>query len=143
LDEMNLYETLVSEHKKGTIVLGTIQGDIHDIGKSVFKNAAVLSGFDVIDLGVDVSSQMFIDAIYTHHPDILGISIVLTDVVKNAVATLERIKNEKFEDLKIIIGGVAANALKDAFPHIDACTNNVLQGLEICSNMVKCHEKKH
>lgn len=143
LDEMNLYDTLVSEHKKGTIVLGTIQGDIHDIGKSVFKNAATLSGFNVIDLGVDVSSELFIDAIYTYKPDILGISIVLTDVVKNAVATLEKIRGEGFKNLKIIIGGVAANSLKDAFPDIDACTNNVLQGLELCSNMVKCHEKKH
>jgi methanogenic corrinoid protein MtbC1 len=67
----------------GTVMLGTIQGDIHDLGKSLFSLLLKCHGIDVIDLGVDIPPEVFLQKAKEHQPDIVGISCVLTNSVDN------------------------------------------------------------
>ena len=143
LEELSLAENLKSEEKKGLMVIGTIEGDVHDIGKSIFKNEVSMSGFDVIDLGVDVPPEVFVQAIEEHAPDIVGISIIMTEAINNAKRTVDKIREKVGADLDIIIGGVATNLKIAQFIGADAYSNNVLNGVNICLRMVNGDGKKY
>lgn len=101
-----LKETDVSEKKKGKILLGTVAGDIHDIGKDVVKFMLDANGFDVLDLGVDVPVDKFVESMKDYKPDVLALSGFLTltfDVMKE---TIQKIKDAGLrESVKIMIGG--------------------------------------
>ena len=94
----------------GTIVIGTVKGDLHDIGKNLVVMMLESAGFNVIDLGVDVEPEIFIEAINENNPDILGLSALLTTtmpMLKKTVETVEESGNR--EKLKILIGGAPVN----------------------------------
>ncbi len=102
-----------------------------------------MSGFDVIDLGVDVPPEVFVQAIEEHAPDIVGISIIMTEAINNAKRTVEKIREKVGADLDIIIGGVATNLKIAQFIGADAYSNNVLNGVNICLRMVNGDGKKY
>jgi 5-methyltetrahydrofolate--homocysteine methyltransferase len=90
----------------GTIVLGTVQGDIHDIGKNIVKSFLQSANFRVIDLGVDVAPEKFIDAINTYNAPIVALSGLLTLVYDSMKKTIEAINQAGLRDqVKIMIGG--------------------------------------
>jgi corrinoid protein of di/trimethylamine methyltransferase len=96
--------------KISTIVMGTVKGDIHDIGKTMVKIFLVAENFRVIDLGVDVSPEEFMKAIEKYNPEILGLSALLTTTIKEQRKTIETLKDKGIRDkLKVIIGGAATN----------------------------------
>ncbi|MCS7111453.1 MAG: corrinoid protein [Ignisphaera sp.] len=91
---------------RGRIVIGTVEGDIHDIGKSIVASLLEASGFEVIDLGVDVPPQRFVEAIREYTPDIVGMSTLLSTTMLKQKETIEMIKQAGLRDrVKIIIGG--------------------------------------
>ena len=90
----------------GKVVIGTVKGDLHDIGKNLVVLMIKSAGFDVIDLGVDVESEVFVEAIRENKPDIVGLSALLTTtmpMMKQAIESIEESGLRK--GLKIIIGG--------------------------------------
>ena len=90
----------------GRIVFGTVQGDIHDIGKTMVSMLLRARGFDVIDLGVDISAGQFVDAIKKYEPDILAMSALLSSTqleMKNVVKALEEAGLR--DQIKVMIGG--------------------------------------
>ncbi len=90
----------------GTVVIGTVQGDLHDIGKKIVAMMLEAAGFTVIDLGVSVSPEDFIEAIREHNPQIVGFSALLTTTMNMQWQTLKQITSEGMrEDLKIFVGG--------------------------------------
>ena len=94
--------------KFGTVVLGTVKGDIHDIGKTMVKTFLVAENFRVIDLGVDVSPEDFIKAIEKYNPEILALSALLTTTVAEQRKIIEILKDKGIRDkVKVIIGGAA------------------------------------
>jgi methanogenic corrinoid protein MtbC1 len=94
----------------GTVVMGTVFGDIHDIGKSMVSTLLVTDGFEVIDLGVNVEAKRFIEAIRKHKPDILGMSALLTPFVSEQKKVINILKEEDLRDkVKIMVGGGALN----------------------------------
>ena len=96
--------------KIGTVVLGTVKGDIHDIGKTMVKTFLVAENFRVIDLGVDVAPEEFIKAIEKYNPEILALSALLTTTVTEQRKIIETLKDKGIRDkVKVIIGGAAAN----------------------------------
>jgi 5-methyltetrahydrofolate--homocysteine methyltransferase len=97
-----VYET------KGKIVVGTVAGDLHDIGKNLVKMLLESSGYEVDDLGVDVGTDKFIQAIEAHQPQIVGLSALLTTTMASMVETVKTIK-EKYPTMKVIIGGAPIN----------------------------------
>lgn len=90
----------------GKIVIGTVQGDLHDIGKNLVGMMLEGAGFQVIDLGTDVPPDKFIEAVKTHHPDIVGMSALLTTTMVNMEKTIRAFEASGIRDqVKIIIGG--------------------------------------
>ena len=77
----------------GKVVIGTVKGDLHDIGKNLVKMMLEGVGFEVIDLGVDVSAEKFLQAIWEHQPDFVGISSLLTTTMKemSCIDTLKKL----------------------------------------------------
>jgi corrinoid protein of di/trimethylamine methyltransferase len=91
---------------RGRIVIGTVEGDIHDIGKSIVASLLEAAGFEVIDLGVDVSAQKFIEAIRQYNPDIVGMSALMTTTMLKQREIIEAIKQANLRGkVKIIVGG--------------------------------------
>ena len=119
--------------KMGAIVLGTVHGDLHDIGKNIFKNMVEIAGFEVYDLGIDQSPEAFVEKIKEVKPIIVGMSGVLTLALDSMKDTVEAIKAAGLRDsVKIIIGGNPVT--KEACEQIgaDAFTTNAAEGVKIC-----------
>jgi len=90
----------------GRVVIGTIKGDLHDIGKNLVSMMLEGGGFEVIDLGTDVSPEKFASAVREHNPDIVGMSALLTTTMihmKDAIEAIDDIGLKK--QVKILIGG--------------------------------------
>jgi methanogenic corrinoid protein MtbC1 len=110
------------QKKLGTVVFGTVEGDIHDIAKDIVEFMLEVNGFNVVDLGVDVPAAKFVEAVKEHKPQVVGLSGFLTlayDPMKN---TVQALKDAGLRDsVKIMIGGgqmddqVAAYAKADAY----------------------------
>lgn len=99
----------------GKVVIGTVKGDLHDIGKNLVKMMMVGAGFEVIDLGVDVSPEKFIAAIEDNHADIVAISALLTTTMTNMKAVIDAITEKGLrEHVKIMIGGAPVT---ESFAH--------------------------
>jgi len=90
----------------GRVVMGTVSGDIHDIGKNLVCMLLEGAGFEVIDLGTDVSPEAFITACKEHSPDVLGMSTLLTTTMPVMSDTIQAIESAGIRDgIKIIVGG--------------------------------------
>ena len=116
----------------GTVVVGTVKGDLHDLGKNIFINYARSAGFNMIDLGIDVSTQKFIDAVKAHNPLALGMSCLLTSTDMEIGKVVEELKNQNLRDkVKVIIGGAALTEqfAKDA--GVDAFAPDAVTGTDI------------
>jgi methanogenic corrinoid protein MtbC1 len=92
----------------GKVVAGTVAGDIHNIGKSIFCTLLSAEGFDVVDLGVDVSVESFLKAIKEHEPDIVAMSALLTITSAEQKNVIEALEKEGIRDgIKVVVGGAA------------------------------------
>jgi corrinoid protein of di/trimethylamine methyltransferase len=90
----------------GLVVIGTVLGDVHDIGKTMVSTLLSAAGFEVFDLGVDVSAERFIAAVKEHKPDILAMSALMTMTAAEQPKIIEGLKKEGLRDkVKIMIGG--------------------------------------
>lgn len=95
-----------SSEKTGKIVLGTVFGDLHDIGKNIFRSMAEAAGFEVYDLGIDQPVSAFVEKVREVKPDIVGMSGVLTPALTSMKDTVDGLKAAGLRDqVKIIIGG--------------------------------------
>jgi methanogenic corrinoid protein MtbC1 len=90
--------------RKGTVVIGTVAGDLHDIGKNLVSMMIEGGGWEVVDLGVDVSTEKFIESIEQYPGCILGLSALLTTTMVNMEQTVREIK-AKHPDTRVLVGG--------------------------------------
>lgn len=96
---------------QGTVAIGTVRGDIHDIGKTMVSMLLVANGFRVIDLGVDVPASAFLDAVREHRPDILAMSALMTVTAPEQKRVIEGLWEEGLhEQTKVVVGGGAITA---------------------------------
>jgi len=94
----------------GKVVIGTVEGDIHEIGKTLVATMLAANGFEVYDLGVDVSAQAFVDKVREVDADVLGLSALLTTTILNQETVILTLKEAGLRDrVKVIIGGVPAS----------------------------------
>lgn len=90
----------------GTIAIGTVKGDLHDIGKNLVKMMLEGAGFEVIDLGIDVSVDKFVEAVKEHKPNIIAMSALLTTTMVNMPEVIKALEAAGLrEKVKIMIGG--------------------------------------
>lgn len=96
---------------KGTMILGTVRGDIHDIGKTLVKIIVQGGGFKVIDLGINVASEKFIQEIKNQNAQVLGLSALLSTSMLEMGNVIQRLKDEQLRDkIKVIVGGAPVTA---------------------------------
>lgn len=95
--------------RRGTFIIGTVAGDLHDIGKNLVSMMIEGSGWDVIDLGVDVKSEQFMEAVESNPNAVLGMSALLTTTMESMEKSVRQIR-ESYPDLKIMVGGAPLNS---------------------------------
>jgi len=94
----------------GRVVLGTVEGDVHDIGKSLVEAILVANGFEVIDLGIDVPAETFVEKVMELKPDVLGLSALLSTTKIEQGRVVKALRKASLRDcVKVIIGGAAVD----------------------------------
>jgi len=117
----------------GKMIVGTVEGDLHDIGKNLFASLARAAGFEVADLGVDVKTDDFAKSVRKQKPDILGMSALLTvtlSSIEGVVAALEKSKLRK--SIRVIIGGAAVTSQYGKKARVDAAADSAVEGVNRC-----------
>lgn len=90
----------------GKIVIGTVKGDLHDIGKNLVAMMLEGAAFEIVDLGVDVSPEKFLDAVKTHQPQLVGMSALLTTTMPGMKTTIDALKTAGLRSsVKVMVGG--------------------------------------
>jgi 5-methyltetrahydrofolate--homocysteine methyltransferase len=129
--------------KIGTMVVGTVKGDIHDIGKNLTSMMMEGAGFEVIDLGVNNSVENFMAAIETHKPDILGMSALLTTTMPYMRVVIEALKEAGIrQELIVLVGGAPLN---DDFAEdigADAYCRDAAVGVETAKKFMQLRREK-
>jgi len=121
----------------GKVIIGTVAGDIHDIGKNIVVFMLDMAGFEVYDLGVDVSSQRFVDEIKKTGATILGLSGFLTLAFDSMKETVEAIKNAGLRNrVKIIIGGGQINEDISKYTGADAYGKDAIAAVNIAKRWI-------
>ncbi len=95
----------------GTIILGTVKGDLHDIGKNLVGMMAEGAGFTVVDLGVDQSAEQFIAALREHDAGILGMSALLTTTMPYMKVVIDALQEEAMDHVKVCVGGAPVSEM--------------------------------
>lgn len=96
----------------GKVLMGSVQHDVHDIGKDIVIMMLRGMGFEVVDLGVDVPPDRFVKAITEHKPQVVGMSVLLTTCFKSVIQTTEAIRQAGLRDgVRLMVGGAAASEL--------------------------------
>jgi 5-methyltetrahydrofolate--homocysteine methyltransferase len=118
--------------RQGKVLIGTVKGDIHDIGKSIVSFMLDVNGFDVRDLGVDVAPQKFVEAIRDFRPQVIGLSGFLTLAFDAMKDTIEAIKAAGLRDgVKIMIGGGQISEQIKDYAGADAYGRDAMAGVSL------------
>ena len=121
----------------GTVVMGTVKEDIHDIGKDIVVTILKCNGFTVIDLGVDVAYETFVQAIKEHNPRIIGLSCLLTSAFDNMKGTIVAIEEAGLrEGRTILIGGGPTDEKVKDYVRADGVCKNAQEAVETCKKIV-------
>ncbi len=121
----------------GKAVIGTVQHDVHDIGKDILIMMLRGVGFEVIDLGVDTPPEKFVEAIRQHQPAVVGLSLLLTTCFKSVTATVEAIKEAGLRDsVTILLGGAAASEMLKDNTGCDFYGKTAVDGMKFACGVV-------
>lgn len=124
--------------KLAKVVLGTVAGDIHDIGKNMVKTMLTVSGFEVIDLGTDVSAAQFYASAVSEKPAVVALSSCMTTTIPGMIDTIELFKSKGLLDkLKIVVGGGSMNPeLAESFGSCTYGGRNAFEAAQILKTVV-------
>ena len=132
LDLLSQKMTLSTSSGRGTIVVGTVAGDLHDLGKNIFITYSKSAGFDIVDLGVDVPVQTFVSAVKDHNPVALGMSCLLTTTAPEIEKVIQALENDQLRNVvKVIIGGAALTESFASEVKADAFAPDAVTGIDI------------
>jgi len=121
----------------GKIVMGTVKGDLHDIGKNLVGMMCEGAGFEVIDLGFNVDPEKFIEAVKQHQPDIVGMSALLTTTMRAMAQTIKAIEEAGLRDkVKIMVGGASVDAAFAERIGADGYGSNGPAGTDLAKKLV-------
>jgi 5-methyltetrahydrofolate--homocysteine methyltransferase len=121
----------------GKVIMGTVAGDVHDIGKNLVGFLLKSSGFEVIDLGTDVETAAFVEAIKEHQPDVLGLSALLTTTMLGMGDVIEAMDAEGLrKKTKVIIGGGPVSARFAEQIKADAYASDAVEGIRKIKDLI-------
>lgn len=127
--------------KLGTVIIGTVKGDLHDIGKNIVATMLRIAGFEVIDLGVDVPAEKFVEAVEKYRPDILGMSALLTTVIGEIKHVIDSLKSRGLRDkVKVIVGGAAVTASFAKEVGADGYGKDAVEAVRVCKKLLGISE---
>ncbi len=128
---------------KGTIVMGTVKGDIHDIGKNLVVMMLQGAGFNVFDLGVDLTSEQIIEQVEKINPEILGLSALLTTSMPEMKKVIEVLKERKLRDqVKVMVGGAPLNTAFAEKIGADGYGKNATEAVELARHFMAERAKR-
>jgi 5-methyltetrahydrofolate--homocysteine methyltransferase len=143
IDILNPLLSKAGRKTTDTVVIGTVEGDIHDIGKKIVALLLEGIGFSVIDLGVDVKGEEFIAAVEKHKPQILGMSALLTTTMPRMGEVIKTLKAKKLRDkVKVIVGGASVNAEFAKSIGADGYAVEAGSGVELAKKLVSAAKAK-
>ena len=123
--------------REGKVLMGTVEGDIHDIGKNIVTFMLDVNGFDVLDLGVDVSSQKYVEAIRDFQPQVVGLSGFLTLAFDTMKETIEAIQAAGLRDqVKIMVGGGQMDDQVRAYTGADAYGRDAMAAVKLAKDWI-------
>jgi len=127
----------------GRVVIGTVFGDIHSIGKSMVSTLLFASGFEVIDLGINVKSDAFLHAVKQHDADILAMSALLTTTMMEQKHVIEGLKTQQMRDrVKVLVGGSPINKEFAESIGADGYGPTAPEGVKVAKRLLGIEEKK-
>lgn len=122
---------------KGTVIIATVHGDLHDIGKNIVTFMLDINGYNVIDLGIDVPMDTVVDSIRDHQPAVVGLSGFLTLAFDSMKETIEAIKAAGLRDkIKIMIGGGQVDNQVKEYTGADAYGLNAMDAVSLCNGWI-------
>ena len=122
----------------GRVVIGTVKGDLHDIGKNIVVTLLKAAGFDVIDLGIDVPAEKFVEAVKNNSPDIVAMSALLTTTMTEMENIIKELEKAGLRDkVKVIIGGAPITPDYARKIGADAAAKDAVEGVKICKEWCK------
>ena len=122
---------------RGKVVMGTVKGDLHDIGKNLVAMMLEGAGFEVVDIGADVSPEKFVEAVREEKPNLVGLSALLTTTMQNMQATIEALKMAGIRDqVKVIIGGAPLTEAYAKSIGADGYAPDASQAVSLVKNLV-------
>ncbi|MEM1628370.1 MAG: cobalamin-dependent protein [Desulfurococcaceae archaeon] len=137
-DKLEADVSVSKSGKRAKIVIGTVKGDIHDIGKTLVSIMLQASGHEVIDLGIDVPAEKFIDAYYKYKPQIIAMSALLTTTAMYMKTVIDKFVEAGLrKKVKIIIGGAATS--EDFAKEIgaDGWAPNAIKAVELVNKLIE------
>jgi 5-methyltetrahydrofolate--homocysteine methyltransferase len=121
----------------GTIVMGTVKGDLHDIGKNLVNMMCEGAGFQIIDIGFNADPEKFVEAIKVHKPDVVGMSAMLTTTMRAMAHTIKAIEEAGLRDqVKIMVGGAPVDAAFAERIGADGYGSNAPAGSDLAKKLV-------
>jgi methylmalonyl-CoA mutase cobalamin-binding domain/chain len=124
--------------KKGRIVMGTVTGDTHDIGKNIVELFLSAAGFEVRDLGKDVSARTFVDQAVEFGADIIAVSTLMTTTMRNMKDIIDLLETEGIRDkFKVIIGGKPTSLAFAEKIGADGYSENAIEAVRLVDKMTR------
>jgi methylmalonyl-CoA mutase cobalamin-binding domain/chain len=121
---------------KGKVVIGTVKGDIHDIGKNIVVTLLKANGFEVIDLGIDVPAEVFVETVRKHEAKVLGLSALLNITFAEMKNVVDQLKAAGLRDkVKVVIGGVPCNEQVRKYTGADYYAKDAAEGIRISNEI--------
>jgi 5-methyltetrahydrofolate--homocysteine methyltransferase len=143
---MNMLRPLLAEGDRrgaGKCVIGTVKGDLHDIGKNLVKMMLEGAGFETVDLGTDVDPAAFVTAVREHHPQMVGVSALLTTTMVQMKTTIEALEEGGLRDsVKIMIGGAPVRAAFAVQIGADAYAPDAATAVDAARSLVGERERR-
>ncbi|MGD8226355.1 MAG: cobalamin-dependent protein [Desulfobacteraceae bacterium] len=129
--------TSATSESLGKVLIGTVKGDIHDIGKDIVTFMLQVNGFNVLDLGIDVPPSKFVDAIKDFQPQVVGMSCLLTLAFESMKETVEAIENAGLrEEVKIMVGGGQVSEMVRDYANADAYGEDAVSAVRLAKNWI-------
>jgi methanogenic corrinoid protein MtbC1 len=136
-----VYEPALHGNSQSRVLIGVAQNDIHDIGKNVFSVSLRGHGFEVLDLGVDVSKESFLEAVRQSRPSVVCLSGLVLAAVPSMKETVKLIRAHERElgyRPPIVIGGATVDGELCTYVGADSWSTDALEGVRICQELIRC-----
>ncbi len=136
-----IQEKYGSVSSRGKVLLGTVAGDIHDLGKNIVKVLLECRGMEVVDLGVDVPVETFVEKIKEVKPDVVGLSALLTASIPQMKETIEAMGAAGLrEEVKVVVGGGIVGEVQISEVKADHATTDANEGIKVIDQWIEAQD---